>query len=86
MLERNLRALKLLREGPAPSVTIGSAGQVNLAAQQTNSVQADAAAGVVSEIAPPDSEAPSIPSGSMNGRSPSRRTRAAARTRRSKAV
>ena len=36
MMLRNLKALKTLREGPAPSVSIGSAGQVNVAAQQVN--------------------------------------------------
>ena len=35
MMLRNLKALKTLREGPAPSVSIGSAGQVNVAAQQS---------------------------------------------------
>ena len=33
---RNLKALKAMREGPAPSVSIGSAGQVNVATNQAN--------------------------------------------------
>jgi hypothetical protein len=36
MMLRNLTALKTLREGPAPSVSIGRAGQVNVAGQQVN--------------------------------------------------
>jgi hypothetical protein len=36
MLLRNLKALRALREAPAPSVSIGAAGQVNVAAQQVN--------------------------------------------------
>jgi hypothetical protein len=36
MLIRNLKALRALREGPVPSVSIGSAGQVNVAAAQVN--------------------------------------------------
>src|SRR5215213_1915594 len=36
MMLRNLKALKTLRESPAPSVSIGSAGQVNVAGQQVN--------------------------------------------------
>jgi hypothetical protein len=36
MMLRNLKALKSLREGPVPSVSIGSAGQVNLATEQVN--------------------------------------------------
>jgi hypothetical protein len=36
MLLRNLRALKDLRQGPAPSVQIGQAGQVNVASVQRN--------------------------------------------------
>jgi hypothetical protein len=36
MMLRNLKALKTLREGPAPSVSIRSAGQVNVAGQQVN--------------------------------------------------
>jgi hypothetical protein len=35
---RNLKALRALREAPAPSVSIGRAGQVNVAANQTNAV------------------------------------------------
>lgn len=41
MLIRNLKALKALREAPAPSVSIGSAGQVNVAQAQVNTMQAD---------------------------------------------
>jgi hypothetical protein len=36
MMLRNLKALKSLREPAPPSVSIGSAGQVNVAAQQVN--------------------------------------------------
>ena len=36
MLLRNLKALRALREGPAPTVSIGSAGQVNVAGEQVN--------------------------------------------------
>ena len=36
MLIRNLKALRALQDGAAPSVSIGSAGQVNVAAQQVN--------------------------------------------------
>ena len=36
MLIRNLKMLKTMREGPAPSVSIGSAGQVNVAQAQVN--------------------------------------------------
>ena len=36
MLLRNLKALRALREGPVPSVSIGTAGQVNVAAEQVN--------------------------------------------------
>jgi hypothetical protein len=36
MLLRNLKALRDLRTGPGPNVSIGSAGQVNVAAQQVN--------------------------------------------------
>ena len=36
MLLRNLKMLRALREGPAPTVSIGSAGQVNVAAEQVN--------------------------------------------------
>ena len=43
MMLRNLKALKTLREGPAPSVSIGSAGQVNVATNQAN-VMRDGAA------------------------------------------
>ena len=37
MLLGNLKALKAPREGPVPSVSIGSAGQVNVAGEQVNS-------------------------------------------------
>ena len=36
MLLRHLKALKALREGPIPSVSIGSTGQVNVAGEQVN--------------------------------------------------
>jgi hypothetical protein len=36
MMIRNLKALRALREPPAPSVSIGTAGQVNVAAKQVN--------------------------------------------------
>ena len=36
MLHRNLKALRERRQGPAPSVSIGSAAQVNVAGQQLN--------------------------------------------------
>jgi hypothetical protein len=36
MMLRNLKALKAMRDGPAPSVSIGSAGQVNVATNQAN--------------------------------------------------
>jgi hypothetical protein len=36
MLIRNLKALRALREGPAPGVSIGAAGQVNVGGQQVN--------------------------------------------------
>ena len=36
MLLRNLKALKAIQEGPTPSVSIGSAGQINLATNQVN--------------------------------------------------
>jgi len=36
MMLRNLKALKAMRGGPAPSVSIGSAGQVNVGANQAN--------------------------------------------------
>ena len=36
MMLRNLKALKTMREGPAPSVNIGNAGQVNVATNQAN--------------------------------------------------
>jgi hypothetical protein len=38
MMLRNLKALKTLREDPAPSVSIGNAGQVNVAGTQANAV------------------------------------------------
>ncbi len=40
MLLRNLKALRAMREAPLSSVTIGSAGQVNVAAQQLNAAEA----------------------------------------------
>jgi hypothetical protein len=40
MLLRNLKALKALREPSTPSVSIGAAGQVNVATAQVNSGQA----------------------------------------------
>jgi hypothetical protein len=40
MLLRNLKALKAMRQAPAPNVSIGSAGQVNVAAAQANTIQA----------------------------------------------
>lgn len=36
MMLRNLKALKTMREVPTPSVSIGSAGQVNVGTQQAN--------------------------------------------------
>ena len=39
MLLRNLKALRVMREGSLPSVSIGTAGQVNVAAAQANAVQ-----------------------------------------------
>ena len=33
---RNLKAIQELRRGPAPNVSIGAAGQVNVAQQQVN--------------------------------------------------
>jgi hypothetical protein len=39
MLIRNLKALRALRDGQAPSVSIGAAGQVNVATNQTNAVR-----------------------------------------------
>ena len=36
MMIRNLKALRAMREGPVPSVSIASAGQVNVAAAQVN--------------------------------------------------
>jgi hypothetical protein len=45
MMLRNLKALKTMREGPAPSVNIGSAGQVNVAASQANVMRDGADAG-----------------------------------------
>jgi hypothetical protein len=36
MMLRNLKALKSLRQPAAPSVSIGAAGQVNVATQQAN--------------------------------------------------
>ena len=45
MMLRNLKALKALRDGPAPSVSIGSAGQVNVAMNQANTMRDDAEEG-----------------------------------------
>ncbi len=42
MMLRNLKALKALREGPLPSVSIGSAGQVNVAMSQENAMRSGA--------------------------------------------
>ena len=39
MMLRNLKALKSLREGPTPSVSIAAAGQVNLASSQVNTAR-----------------------------------------------
>jgi len=39
MMLRNLKALSTLRQRPTPSVNIGSAGQVNVATNQTGVVQ-----------------------------------------------
>jgi hypothetical protein len=36
MMLRNLKALKTMREGPVLSVSIGNAGQVNVATNQAN--------------------------------------------------
>ncbi len=41
MMLRSLRALKTLREGATPSVSIGSAGQVNVAMNQANAMRGD---------------------------------------------
>jgi hypothetical protein len=38
MMIRNLKALEARRQPPSPSVSIGQAGQVNVAATQTNQV------------------------------------------------
>jgi hypothetical protein len=38
MMVRNLKTVKELRQGPSPAVTVGQAGQVNVASQQVNSV------------------------------------------------
>ena len=48
MLLRNLKALKAMREGPIPSVSIGRVGQVNVADRQLN-VAADAERGQTAE-------------------------------------
>jgi len=45
MMLRNLKALKMMREGPAPSVSIGSAGQVNVGAQHANVMRDGSEAG-----------------------------------------
>ncbi len=39
MMLRNLKALKTMREGPTPSLSIGSAGQVNVAMNQANAMR-----------------------------------------------
>ena len=46
MLLRNLQALRARRQTPAPSVTIGAAGQVNVAGQQVNEAQGQRGAGL----------------------------------------
>ena len=38
MMIRNLKAMRELRQGPTPAVTVGQAGQVNVASQQVNAV------------------------------------------------
>jgi hypothetical protein len=38
MMVRNLKAIKELRQGPSPAVTVGQARQVNVASQQVNTV------------------------------------------------
>ena len=43
MLLRNLKALQARRDGPTPSVSIGAAGQVNVATSQANAVNATGA-------------------------------------------
>ena len=45
MMLRNLKALKAMREGPTPSVSIGSAGQVNVGTNQTNAMRGGAKEG-----------------------------------------
>jgi len=45
MMIRNLKGLKTMREGPMPSVNIGNAGQVNVAANQANVMRDGADAG-----------------------------------------
>jgi hypothetical protein len=45
MMLRNLKALKTMREGPAPNVSIANAGQVNVAANQANAMRDGAEAG-----------------------------------------
>ena len=42
LMVRNLRALQARRQGPAPSVSIGTAGQVNVGASQANAMRAGA--------------------------------------------
>lgn len=41
MMVRNLKAIKELRQGPTPAVTVGQAQQVNVASQQVNAVGTD---------------------------------------------
>ena len=50
MLLRNLKALRALKQPPAPSVSIGQAGQVNVAHRQ---VKAAAAPPTSSDLEPP---------------------------------
>ena len=38
MMIRNLKAMKELRQGPTPAVTVGQAGQVNVGDRQVNTV------------------------------------------------
>src|SRR5438874_2024541 len=45
MMLRNLKALKTMREGPVPNVSIGSAGQVNVGTHQANEMRDGATGG-----------------------------------------
>ena len=85
MLERNLRALKALREAPAPSVTIGTAGQVNLAAAQTNTIEGGTAGGPGEGRSAPATPSPGARSGRSPGKPAGTRSRARSTTRRRKA-